>query len=204
MGSVTWLVKPCARSKIRLLAQDQRYIQNLEKRKPNFLNIASVESNPTNTKAHLPKQQSKSASRLSPLSPLCYPSREHLTSSLSVKFDHRLSLLSHSFEWLRSFKTIFCRPFFRAETNTQFQRQREKERLSNPIHPLQDPMCWTTERKSETIPHSTSTRPASRIKGIHSGVVCREGRRASRSPERSQSTQVWLRLEKEVGLGQEG
>ena len=60
-------------------------------RKPNFLNIASVESNPTNTKAHLPKQenQSKSASRLSPLSPLCYPSREHLTSSLSVNFDHR-------------------------------------------------------------------------------------------------------------------
>ena len=81
----------------------------LRKRKPNFLNIASVESNPTNTKAHLPKQQSKSASRLSPLSPLCYPSREHLTSSLSVKFDHRLSLLSHSFEWLRSLSKAFLR-----------------------------------------------------------------------------------------------
>lgn len=54
--------------------------------------LRPIELNPTNTKAHLPKQenQSKSASRLSPLSPLCYPSREHLTSSLSVKFDHRL------------------------------------------------------------------------------------------------------------------
>lgn len=82
--------------------------------KPNFRNIASVESNPTNTKAHLPRQenQSKSASQLSPLSPLCYPSREHLTSSLSVKFDHRLSLLSHSFEWLRSLSKAFLRYLF--------------------------------------------------------------------------------------------
>ena len=32
---------------------------------------------------------------------------------------------------------------------------------------LHDPMCRTTERKKDPIPHSTSTRPASCIKGIN-------------------------------------
>ena len=51
-------------------AQPVKPVALLEK--PNFLNIASVEANPTNTQAHLPKQsnQSKSALRLSRLS-LC-------------------------------------------------------------------------------------------------------------------------------------
>lgn len=69
--------------------------------KPNFLHIASVEANPTNTQAHLPKQenQSKSALRLSRLSlclcTLCLSLLLKITRSISIpSSDHILHILS--------------------------------------------------------------------------------------------------------------
>lgn len=38
--------------------------------KPNFLNIASVEANPTNTQAHLPIQSNQSKAKLAAVAPL--------------------------------------------------------------------------------------------------------------------------------------
>lgn len=68
--------------------------------KPNFRNIASVEANPTNTQAHLPRQekQSKSALRLSRLSlclcTLCLSLLLKITRGLSIpSSDHILHIL---------------------------------------------------------------------------------------------------------------
>lgn len=97
--------------------------------KPNFRNIASVEANPTNTQAHLPRQekQSKSALRLSRLSlclcTLCLSLLLKITRGLSIpSSDHILHILClikfplffgvFGFLGVLPLFTCFCTPSF--------------------------------------------------------------------------------------------